>query len=104
MTSVRKKNFISRKIFLICTSGLHSNKEGSQTTRAPGDVLAQLGAGPVAMVKLQEKVSECCVVCWHEDFDGCSKSVHTSMWTGSPIMQKYSVLEQQTEGYMEIVT
>jgi hypothetical protein len=83
---------------------MHTDKEGSQSPRATGDVLAQLWAGPVAMVKLQEMVSECCVACWHEDFDGCSKSVHTSMWTGSPTMQKYSVLEQQTEVYMGIVT
>jgi len=54
------------------------------------------------MVKLQVKVSS--VNCWHADFDGCSKSVHTSMWTGSPIMQNHSVLEQQTEDYMETVT
>jgi hypothetical protein len=100
VTGVRKENFVSRKMFLICNSGLHSDKEGSQSTRSPGDVLAYLWAGPVTMVKLQEKVRECCVACWHADSDDCPKTVHTSMWTGNSIMQKYSVLEQQTENYI----
>jgi len=63
-TGVRKENFFSRKMFLICTSGLHSDKEGSKSfylfstsTRAPADVLVQRRSCPVTMVKLQEKVS-----------------------------------------------
>jgi len=40
MTGVRKENFVARKLFLICTSGLHSDKEGSQSPRAPADGLA----------------------------------------------------------------
>jgi hypothetical protein len=36
------------------------------STSVPADGLAQLLAGQVAMVKLKEKVSECCVTCWHE--------------------------------------